>query len=77
MSDDGPVMVALKTRKRKEQSMKEMTRKRYAKIRKAAAELYGTMPVMRIYTELADKFGLSDESIRQILRKNQKKAPKT
>ena len=57
--------------------MRETTRKRYAKIRKAAAELYGTMPVMRIYTELAEKFGLSDESIRQILAKNKKNDPKT
>jgi len=56
--------------------MRETTCKRYAQIRKEAAELYGTMPVMKIYLQLADKFGLSDESIRQILRKSQKNAQK-
>ena len=56
--------------------MRETTRKRYAKIRKAAAELYGTMPVMRIYTELAEKFGLSDERIRKILAKIKKNEQK-
>ena len=54
--------------------MKETTRKRYAQIRKAAGELYGTMPFMRIYVELADRFALSDERIRKILQRN---APKT
>lgn len=55
--------------------MRPTTAKRYAKIRQAAAELYGTMPVMKIYLELADRFNLSDETIRQILSKNNKKAP--
>ena len=55
--------------------MRPTTAKRYAKIRQAAAELYGTMPVMKIYLELADRFNLSDETIRQILSKNNKNAP--
>ena len=56
--------------------MRPTTAKRYAKIRQAASELYGTMPVMKIYLELADRFGLSDEWIRHILSgKNTKKRP--
>jgi len=49
--------------------MRPTTAKRYAKIRQAAAELYGTMPVMKIYLELGERFNLSDEHIRRILRK--------
>ena len=51
--------------------MKPSTQKRYLRIRKAAAELYGTMPVMLIYARLAEQFDLSEEWIRKILsRKN-------
>ena len=50
-------------------NMKQTTKKRHERIRQAAGELYGKMPVMRIYTELADQFDLSDEHIRRILRK--------
>ena len=49
--------------------MRPTTERRYARIRQAASELYGTMPVMKIYLELADRFNLSDEHIRRILRK--------
>ena len=49
--------------------MKPTTKQRYKRIREAAGELYGTMPVMRIYTAIGEKFGLSDETIRQILSK--------
>ena len=56
--------------------MRATTKRRYARIRKAAGELYGKMPVMKIYLELADRFGLSDEWIRHILSgKNAKKHP--
>ena len=56
--------------------MRPTTERRYARIRQAAGELYGTMPVMKIYLELADRFGLSDEWIRHILSgKNAKKHP--
>lgn len=56
--------------------MRPTTERRYARIRQAASELYGTMPVMKIYLELADRFDLSDEWIRHILsRKNDKKTP--
>lgn len=50
--------------------MRPTTERRYARIRQAAGELYGKMPVMKIYLELADRFNLSDEHIRRILRKN-------
>jgi Mor family transcriptional regulator len=49
--------------------MRHTTAKRYAMIRQAAGELYGTMPVMKIYVELGERFNLSDEHIRRILRK--------
>ena len=49
--------------------MKETTRKRYYRIKKAAGELYGKMPVMRIYARLAEQFELSEERIRKILAK--------
>ena len=56
--------------------MRETTKKRYARIRQAAGELYGTLPVMKIYLELGERFGLSDEWIRHILSgKNTKKHP--
>ena len=53
--------------------MRQTTKKRYERIRQAAGELYGKMPVMRIYTELADQFDMSDERIRKILAKKPKK----
>lgn len=49
--------------------MKETTRKRYMRIRKAAGELYGKMPVMHLYARLAEQFELSEEWIRKILSK--------
>ena len=55
--------------------MRQTTKRRYNRIRQAAAQLYGKMPAMRIYTELAERFDLSDEWIRKILAKKQKNAP--
>ena len=55
--------------------MRATTKRRYARIRQAAGELYGTMPVMKIYLELGERFDLSDERIRKILAKRQKNAP--
>ena len=49
--------------------MKETTKKRYEQIRKAAARMYGKMPVMKLYVVLGEDFGLSDERIRKILAK--------
>ncbi|MBO4518441.1 MAG: hypothetical protein J5704_00205 [Paludibacteraceae bacterium] len=49
--------------------MRPTTERRYKRIRQAAAQLYGTMPAMKIYLQLADQFNLSDEHIRRILRK--------
>ena len=49
--------------------MRPTTERRYDRIRQAAGELYGTMPVMKIYLELGERFNLSDEHIRRILRK--------
>ena len=47
--------------------MREMTQKRYQRIREAAGRLYGTMPAMKIYLLLSEQFALSDERIRKIL----------
>lgn len=55
--------------------MKPTTERRYKRIRDAAARLYGTMPVMKIYLRLADDFDLSDERIRKILGKKHQKRP--
>ena len=49
--------------------MKETTRKRYWRIKQAAGELYGKLPVMRIYARLAEQFELSETTIRGILAK--------
>ena len=49
--------------------MRTTTQKRYQRIRQAAADLYGTMPVMHIYARLAEQFDLSEERIRKIIRK--------
>ena len=49
--------------------MKTTTERRYRRIRKAFNELAGTMPVMRIYAQLAEQFDLSEEWIRKILAK--------
>ena len=49
--------------------MKPTTKQRYKRIREAAGELYGTMPVMRIYARLGERFELSEERIRKILAK--------
>jgi len=50
--------------------MKPTTRKRYERIRQAAAHMYGKMPVMHLYAALAHDFDLSEERIRKILAKN-------
>jgi hypothetical protein len=59
--------------------MKPTTRKRYERIRQAAAHMFGTMPVMHLYAALARDFGYSEEHIRRILSKTmhemQKNAP--
>ena len=52
------------------QLMKPTTRKRYERIRQAAAHMYGTMLVMHLYAALAHDFDLSEERIRKILAKN-------
>lgn len=49
--------------------MKPTTRKRYERIRQAAAHMIGTMPVMHLYAALARDFGYSEEHIRRILSK--------
>ena len=55
--------------------MRETTKKRYERIRQAAAHMYGTMPAMKLYIALAEDFNMSDETIRQILGKSHKKHP--
>lgn len=55
--------------------MKETTKKRYERIRQAAAHMYGTMPVMQLYACLAADFDCTEESIRKILAKKHKKRP--
>ena len=49
--------------------MRTTTQKRYQLIRQAAANLYGTMPVMHIYAHLAEQFGMGETTIRRILSK--------
>ena len=49
--------------------MRPTTERRYACIRMAASELYGRMPAMKMYVTLGERFNLSDEHIRRILRK--------
>ena len=49
--------------------MKASTLRHYARIRQAAGELYGKMPVMRMYARLAEEFEYSEETIRKILSK--------
>ena len=49
--------------------MRETTKKRYERIRQEAAQMYGKMPVMKLYVVLGETFGLSDERIRKILAK--------
>ena len=53
----------------KEQGMKETTKKRYRRIREEFNKLAGKMPLLQIYIVLGEFFGLSDETIRQILHK--------
>ena len=43
--------------------MRETTKKRYERIRQAAAHMYGKMPVMKLYVALGEDFGMSDEQI--------------
>jgi len=51
--------------------MKPTTIQRHRLIRREFNKLIGTMPVMRLYVVLGERFGLSDETVRQILsRKN-------
>ncbi len=49
--------------------MRPTTLKRHNLIRQEANKLLGTMPAMRLYIQLAEQFGLSDERIRKILAK--------
>ena len=59
--------------------MRETTRKKYERIRQAAAHMYGSMPAMpamQLYTALAEDFCLSEERIRKILASKTKKSPK-
>ena len=49
--------------------MKDTTAKRYQRIREAFHARLGTMPVMRLYAQLAAEFELSEEWIRKILAK--------
>ncbi len=49
--------------------MRETTKKRYERIRQAAAHMYGKMPAMKLYVVLGEDFGMSDERIRKILAK--------
>ena len=49
--------------------MKPTTIQRHRLIRREFNKLVGTMPVMRLYLVLGEKFGLSDETVRQILKK--------
>ena len=55
--------------------MKKSTSMRHARIRAAAKQYYGKMPVMHLYTKLALDFGYSEERIRHILAKKAKKPP--
>ena len=52
--------------------MKETTIKRHRLIREEFNKLAGTMPLLKIYIVLGEKFAMSDEYIRKILHK---KAP--
>ena len=47
--------------------MRQTTIKRHSLVRKEANKLLGTMPVMRMYVQLGEQFGLSDSTIRLIL----------
>ena len=49
--------------------MRPTTIQRHQRIRQEANKLLGTMPAMRLYIQLAEQFGLSDERIRKILAK--------
>ena len=49
--------------------MKETTIKRHRLIREEFNRLAGTKPLLKIYIDLGERFGLSDETIRQILHK--------
>ena len=55
--------------------MKKSTSMRHARIRAAANQFYGKMPVMHLYTKLALDFGYSEDRIRHILQKKYKKPP--
>ena len=55
--------------------MKKSTSMRHERIRQAAKQYYGTMPVMHLYTKLALDFGYSEDRIRHILQKKYKKPP--
>ena len=49
--------------------MKETTIKRHRMIRAAFNELAGTMPLLKAYIVLGERFAMSDEYIRKILHK--------
>ena len=49
--------------------MRTTTIERHRHIRCEFYKLLGTKPLMQIYTDLAEQFHLSDETIRQIVHK--------
>ena len=55
--------------------MRTTTLERHKKVREAFYLLAGTMPLNRLYLQLGEQFGYSDEYIRQICSKKRKKPP--
>lgn len=55
--------------------MRPTTAARHKRIREQFYLLVGTMPLARVYLQLAEQFGMSDDYIRQICRKMPKKPP--
>jgi len=58
-----------------ERKMRTTTLERHKKVREAFYLLAGTMPLNRLYLQLGEQFGYSDEYIRQICSKKRKKPP--
>ena len=55
--------------------MRYTTLARHKRIREQFYLLVGTMPLTRIYLQLAEQFGMSDDYIRQICARKAKKPP--
>ena len=55
--------------KTKKQIVLPSTVERYKLIRQAVNQRLGTMPVMMAYTYVAKEFGLTEETVRKIIRK--------